>query len=32
MRAAALDRPGGPGVLTLHTVAVPTVDPGEVLI
>jgi NADPH:quinone reductase-like Zn-dependent oxidoreductase len=32
MRAAALDRFGGPEVLTLHVLPVPTVDPGEVLI
>jgi NADPH2:quinone reductase len=32
MRAAAIDRFGGPEVLTLHTVPVPVVDAGEVLI
>ena len=32
MRAAALDRFGGPDVLTLHVVPVPEIDPSEVLI
>src|SRR4030088_758948 len=32
MRAAAIDRFGGPEVLTLHTLPVPKVDAGEVLI
>jgi NADPH:quinone reductase-like Zn-dependent oxidoreductase len=32
MRAAALDRTGGPDVLTLHTLPVPVIEPGEVLI
>jgi NADPH2:quinone reductase len=32
MRAAAIDRFGGPEVLTLHTLPVPTPDPSEVLI
>jgi NADPH:quinone reductase-like Zn-dependent oxidoreductase len=32
MRAAAIDRYGGPEVLTLHVLPVPDVDPGEVLI
>jgi NADPH:quinone reductase len=32
MRAAAIDRFGGPEVLTLHTLPVPEVDAGEVLI
>jgi NADPH:quinone reductase-like Zn-dependent oxidoreductase len=32
MRAAALDRFGGPEVLTLHMLPVPTLDAGEVLI
>ncbi len=32
MRAAALDRFGGPEVLTLHTLPVPTLDPNEVLV
>src|ERR1700737_1161292 len=32
MHAAAIDRFGGPGVLTLHTLPVPAVDKGEVLI
>jgi len=32
MRAAALDRFGGPEVLTLHTLPVPDVGPSEVLI
>lgn len=32
MRAAAIDRFGGPEVLTLHTVPVPEVDANEVLI
>ncbi len=32
MRAAAIDRVGGPKVLTLHVVPVPGIDPGEVLI
>jgi NADPH:quinone reductase-like Zn-dependent oxidoreductase len=32
MRAAAIDRFGGPEVLTLHTLPVPTPDPNEVLI
>jgi NADPH:quinone reductase-like Zn-dependent oxidoreductase len=32
MRAAAIDRFGGPEVLTRHTLPVPDVDPGEVLI
>jgi NADPH2:quinone reductase len=32
MRAAAIDRFGGPDVLTIHTVPVPQVDAGEVLI
>jgi NADPH2:quinone reductase len=32
MRAAAIDRFGGPEVLTLHLLPVPALDPGEVLI
>jgi NADPH2:quinone reductase len=32
MRAAAIDRFGGPEVLTVHVLPVPTVDPREVLI
>lgn len=32
MRAAAIDRFGGPEVLTLHELPVPTLDAGEVLI
>jgi NADPH:quinone reductase-like Zn-dependent oxidoreductase len=32
MRAAAIDQPGGPEVLTLHTLPVPTVGPNEVLV
>jgi NADPH:quinone reductase-like Zn-dependent oxidoreductase len=32
MRAAAIDRFGGPEVLTLHTLPVPKIDAGEVLI
>jgi NADPH:quinone reductase-like Zn-dependent oxidoreductase len=32
MHAAAIDRFGGPEVLTLHILPVPTVDKGEVLI
>jgi NADPH:quinone reductase-like Zn-dependent oxidoreductase len=32
MRAAAIDQPGGPEVLTLHTVPVPAVATNEVLI
>jgi NADPH2:quinone reductase len=32
MRAAAIDRFGGPEVLTLHELPVPAVDKGEVLI
>jgi NADPH:quinone reductase-like Zn-dependent oxidoreductase len=32
MRAAAIDRPGPPQVLTVHTVPVPEPGPGEVLI
>src|SRR6187399_790771 len=32
MRAAVLDRFGGPEVLTLRVVPVPTPDPSEVLI
>jgi NADPH2:quinone reductase len=32
MRAAALDRFGGPEVLTLHTLPVPAIEPNEVLI
>lgn len=32
MRAAALDRFGGPDVLTLHVVPVPALDASEVLI
>src|SRR4051794_16976416 len=32
MRAAAIDRFGGPEVLTLHVLPVPTLDPAEVLI
>jgi NADPH:quinone reductase-like Zn-dependent oxidoreductase len=32
MHAAAIDRFGGPEVLTLHTLPVPEVDKGEVLI
>lgn len=32
MRAAALDRFGGPEVLTLHTLPVPVPDPDEILI
>ena len=32
MRAAAIDRFGPPDVLTLHTLPVPTVEKGEVLI
>jgi NADPH2:quinone reductase len=32
MEAAAIDRFGGPEVLTTHALPVPSVDPGEVLI
>ena len=32
MQAAAIDRAGGPEVITLHTLAVPKPDPDEVLI
>jgi NADPH2:quinone reductase len=32
MRAAAMDRAGGPRVLTLHELPIPAVGPGEVLI
>jgi NADPH:quinone reductase len=32
MFAAAIDRFGGPEVLTPHALSVPSVDPGEVLI
>jgi NADPH:quinone reductase-like Zn-dependent oxidoreductase len=32
MRAAAIDRFGGPQVLTLHLLPVPTIESGEVLI
>jgi NADPH:quinone reductase len=32
MRAVALDQPGAPEVLTVHTLPVPTVDANEVLI
>ena len=32
MRAAAIDRFGGPEVLSLHHIPVPHIDPGEVLI
>ena len=32
MRAAAIDRVGGPEVLTLHTLPVPQIGPDEVLI
>ena len=32
MRAAAIDRFGGPEVLTLHTLPVPEIDGNEVLI
>ena len=32
MRAAAIDRVGGPEVLTLHTLPVPSLNPGDVLI
>jgi NADPH2:quinone reductase len=32
MRAAALDRFGGPGVLKLHVLPVPSLDPSDVLI
>jgi NADPH:quinone reductase-like Zn-dependent oxidoreductase len=32
MRAAAIDRFGGPEVLTLHVLPLPSVDPAEVLI
>jgi NADPH:quinone reductase-like Zn-dependent oxidoreductase len=32
MRAAAIDHPGGPEVITLHTLPVPKPDPDEVLI
>jgi NADPH2:quinone reductase len=32
MRAAAIDRFGGPEVLTIHTLPVPSIDPTEVLI
>jgi NADPH2:quinone reductase len=32
MRAAALDRFGGPEVITLHTLPVPEIDPDEILI
>jgi NADPH:quinone reductase len=32
MRAAAIDRFGGPEVLTIHVLPVPMPDPGEVLI
>lgn len=32
MRAAAIDRPGGPEVLTIHTLPVPEIGADEVLI
>jgi NADPH2:quinone reductase len=32
MRAAAIDRFGGPEVITLHTLPVPEIDPDEILI
>jgi NADPH2:quinone reductase len=32
MRAAAIDRFGGPEVLSIHTLPVPTLDEGEVLV
>jgi len=32
MRAAAVDRAGGPEALTLHVLPVPEIDPSEVLI
>jgi len=32
MKAAAIDRFGPPEVLTLHTLPIPQLDPGEVLI
>src|SRR5690348_12436294 len=32
MRAAAIERFGGPEVLTLHELPVPDIDPNEVLI
>ena len=32
MRAAAIDRYGGPEVLTIHVLPVPKLDAGEVLI
>src|SRR5215469_17550277 len=32
MRAAAIDRAGGPEAITLHTLPVPKPDPDEVLI
>jgi len=32
MRAVALDQPGAPEVLTIHTLPVPTVDANEVLV
>lgn len=32
MRAAAIDRPGGPAVLTLHELPIPVPSPREVLI
>lgn len=32
MRVAAMDRVGGPEVLTLYTLPVPSLNPGEVLI
>src|SRR6185436_13457720 len=32
MRAAAIDRFGGPQVVTMHTLPVPDIDPGQVLI
>lgn len=32
MRVAAIDRFGGPEVLRLHTLPIPSIDPGEVLI
>src|SRR5262245_53927692 len=32
MRAAAIDRVGGPAVLTRHRLPVPVIDPGDVLI
>jgi NADPH:quinone reductase len=32
MRAAAIDRPGGPDALTLHVLPTPEIDPSQILI